>query len=169
MTLRDVARQLVRAADAPEPVRVYDIAEEVQRIRSTDALGAPLRVVTTREEARAAALASVSSHCLDCGSSFLGNVIPKHDCRNAAGKDNAPMKAARAAGARRALQALKRFPIPPCAICGREDMRRPGEQHTCQLTQTPLPHDLAAAQWQRQGSAAALAAELSEIQQGGLP
>ncbi len=61
-----------------------------------------------------------------------------------------------------AYDSLKRFPIPPCQMCGKEDMK-PGEQHTCVLRTTPMPHEVAAQAFQRQGSAAALAADLEEI------
>ena len=76
----------------------------IAKFRSTDYGGRhePLHIATSAEEARRAALDSVTTHCLDCGDSFVGHVIPGHDCRNpAAGKDNTAMKLARAAGARR--------------------------------------------------------------------
>jgi hypothetical protein len=39
---------------------------------------------------------------------------------------------------------------------------KPGQQHTCVIKTTPLPHEIAAAKFQRQG-AAALVADLEEM------
>lgn len=135
-------------------------------IRNTDnPLAPPLRVCTTADEARAAALSSVSVTCLDCAKTFPGEIMPEHRCLDVKGRDNAPMQRARAEGALLELEALKRFPIPPCSICNKEDMR-PGEQHTCQLSTAPMPHEAIASRWARQGAAAELAAELAAIKEG---
>ncbi len=123
----------------------------------------PLRVCTTPEEARQAALSSVSVTCLDCNTTFPGDHVnmPQHRCRDSRGRDLGPMKQARAAGARRELLALKNYPAPPCANCGAA--MPPGVMHTCSVAHEPMPHERVASQWQRQGAAAALAAELEEI------
>ena len=165
MTFREVARQLVRSTDAPAPARAWDMAEEVQKVRSTDAFGAPLHVCRTAEEARAAALASVTSHCGDCLKSWPGHTIPPHDCRNPAGVDLAPAKRARAAGARRQLAMLRNTPGPPCIWC--DAAMPPGRVHECQKdSELLLPHEAIAARWARKGGAAALAADLEEIKAG---
>ena len=108
----------------------------------------------------------MSVTCLDCATAFPGEIIPEHKCLDPKTKrDNAPMKKARAEGARRELEALKRFPIPPCAMCGREDMRA-GQQHTCKISTTPMAHEALANDWVRKGTAAALKAELDEMKGG---
>ena len=61
--------------------------------------------------------------------------------------------------ARREYEALSRFTPPPCEICG--DSYPPGTQHDCGLPTTVMPHDRAAAAWQRQGMAQ-LAQDLKE-------
>ena len=134
----------------------------VQRFRSTDyqARPQPLRVCTTPEEARQAALTSVSSHCLDCGTTFVGNSIPNHKCHDATGRDLVPMKKARAEGAIRELKALRNFsPAPPCQNCGAE--MPSGQWHECESVNEPLPHEVAAAKFQRRGMAV-LDADLKE-------
>lgn len=137
----------------------------MQKALSTDRPFAPMpRVVTTPEEARAAALSSVTNHCGWCAATWPEGdteTARKHRCRDAAGRDLEPVKRASMEGARRELAALKRFPIPPCQVCGKEDMR-PGESHMCVLGQmSSMPHDAAAAAFQRQGMAA-LAAEIAK-------
>lgn len=125
----------------------------------------PLRVCTSPEEAREAALSSVSTTCLDCSTIFPGDHVkmPEHRCLDAKGRSNTEMKLARAAGAQRELEALRNYPAPPCANC--QAPMPPGLVHTCSVAHEPLPHEVAAAAWQRKG-AAALALELAEIQGG---
>ena len=78
----------------------------------------PLRVCTTPEEARQAALSSVSVTCLDCNQTFVENDLPEHRCLDPKTRhDNGPMKKARVEGARRELAALRNYPAPPCANC----------------------------------------------------
>lgn len=133
--------------------------------RPTDhPLRGPLRVCSSPAEARIAALGSVRTHCGDCNQSWPGHAIPAHDCRDHAGRDNGPAKLARAEGARRELRALRNLAgNPPCPGCG-QAMPVAGV-HTC-AGREPLPHELAAAQWQRQGTAALLSEELAEVQKG---
>ena len=88
--------------------------------------------------------------------------LRSHKCTDAAGRDLTPVKLLHAEGAHRARLALKRFSIPPCEVCGKTDMR-PGEQHTCSAPKTVMPVDIDAAKFQRQGAAAALAADLAEM------
>ena len=120
----------------------------------------------TREEARIAALHSVTTTCGDCGKSWNGHTIPDHSCKDFRGNDLTPMKKARAAAARQQLAALRNFaPEPPCIFCS-ESMKS-GEWHECQVAAEVLPHDRAAAAFQRKGGAAALAAELAEVTKKG--
>jgi hypothetical protein len=125
----------------------------------------PLRVATDAASARQAALESITSHCLDCGGSFVGHVIPAHTCKNPAGKDNTPMKKARAEGARRELAAVRNFaPAPPCIWC--KAAMPSGQIHECTQDTEPLPHERQAMAFVRKGNAAALAAELDAIKGG---
>jgi hypothetical protein len=117
----------------------------------------PLRVCTDATTARVAALSSVESHC-ECGKSWTGHSIPPHKCTDAAGRDLTPMKEARAAGARRQLEALRNFaPSPDCTFCGAK--MPSGSWHECAVAVETLPHDAAAAAWQRGPIAAAIAEE----------
>ena len=122
----------------------------------------PLRTCSTPEEARIAARDAVRTHCGDCGQSWRGHNLPAHECRNpVTGNDLGPAKRARAEAARRELQALRNFaPSPPCRDCGASMLS--GVWHECEQATEALPHDRAAAAWQRQG-AATLAAELAEV------
>ena len=124
----------------------------------------PLRVCTNAEEARIAALGSITSTCGDCGKSWRGHNIPEHSCRDFRGNDLGPAKRARAEAARQQLAALRHFaPAPPCRHCSAE--MPSGQWHECADAAKALPHEVAAAAWQRQG-AATLAAELAEVQEG---
>ena len=132
--------------------------------RTTDhPLRGPLRVCSDPASARIAALGSVVTHC-ECGQSWPGHTIPDHRCIDHLGRDLTRMKAARAAGARRALRQLQNYPAPPCAQCGAE--MPPGVVHECQVALAMLPHEESALRWARKGSAAALAADLAEVQKG---
>ena len=136
----------------------------LNKVRSTDAVfGGPRNIMVNGEGVREAALASVTWHCGWCSFS-----CPDHDrqaqrthkCVDAAGRDLTEVKRAHARGAREAIEALKHFPIQPCVECGKTDMR-PGKSHYCVRPSTSMPHDQAAAAFQRRG-VSQLAADLQK-------
>ena len=77
--------------------------------RTTRCGPSPCASARTPEEARQAALSSVSVTCLDYNTTFPGDhtTMPDHRCRDSRGRDNTEMKLARATGARREALALK--------------------------------------------------------------
>lgn len=123
-------------------------------------------LITDRESARNAP-PGATVYCTYCSSGPWPDIpagrqsFRDHECRDLRGRDLGPVKSAAKAGARRAYDSLKKFPIPDCIHCGRTDMK-PGEQHTCILKTTPMPHEIAAAKFQARG-AAALVADLAEM------
>lgn len=116
-----------------------------QKVRSTDDPFVPLtqrpRMITSPEEARNAPLGQ-TAWCGFCHREIPPHGPSTHKCVDAAGRDLSPLKRAAVAGARRELEALKRFPIPPCEICGL-DGQTPGSSHICNLSTKPMPHEIA--------------------------
>lgn len=152
MTFRD----LFRADDPP--------------YRSTDYPQRPvhLRVNRTVEEIRSAALESVQIWCGFCSGHWLDNedgreALRHHKCRSASGVDLTQAKLMHLEGAHRARLALKRWNPPPCEICGVQ--YGPGTSHNCSPPTPMFSVDVDAAKFQRQGSAAALAADIREMEQ----
>lgn len=133
-----------------------------EKYRSTDYHRGPApTMITDAESARRAALASTTVYCGWCPASWPESDTDaprKHRCRDAAGRDLEPVKRAHAEGALRQLRALKNTPAPPCVVCGKT--YPPGSSHDCSPPTGQMPHDVAAAKWQRAGMAQ-LAAEVA--------
>lgn len=108
-------------------------------------------LITDRESARAAALASVTTYCGWCGA-------PHGDTRHNCWVPD-EVKQAHLEGAKREYQALSRFTPPPCQLCG--EPYPPGAAHDCGYPTAPLSHDVAAAQFQQKS----FAAQLKEVNQ----
>jgi hypothetical protein len=132
-----------------------------RKVRSTDAqMARPMpTVIRDPESARKAALESVTTFCGWCSFSTTSTdprVFRDHQCADASGRDLTETKRLHAEGARHASEALKNYPVPACAFCGR--ISGPGDSHDCPgtFTKEPLPHDAAVARWQRQGVASAI-------------
>ena len=134
------------------------------RFRSTDAPGPPLPpMIVDVESARRAGLRASSTFCGFCNKQIVrDDDWEKHACTDPAGRDLRPAKRAAAEHARQQLAALNRFPIPPCSICGRTDMR-PGQSHSCSPRQTQLPHDAAANAFRRLDADEELLATLDRL------
>ena len=122
----------------------------IEKFRSTDfQSGLPMpRVITDRESARRAALASVTTHCGFCAWSGPEEAFRTHRCVNAAGRDLTEVKRAHAEGARRQYEGLNDWRPPPCMYC--QFVGAPGAVHTCPGGSVePLPHEVAANRFQR--------------------
>jgi len=142
-------------------------SDDNQKYRSTDNpyRPQPLQVATTAEEARSAALTSVWIWCGFCSGHWLDNpdgrdALRNHRCTDAAGRDLAEVKLLHAEGAHRARLALTRWSPPPCQFCLKSYPA--GASHDCGPRSTMTQVDVDAARFQRQGAAAALAADLQK-------
>lgn len=127
----------------------------MNKFRSTDApVGPPLpKVITNATEARITSENSVRTHCGWCHKNWTGHHVPDHRCVDpVSGRDFAEAKRLSALGARRAFAALNDWQPPPCMYCHWQGP--PGAGHNCPGgSQTPMPHEQQARDWQLQGAA----------------